>query len=120
LENRIMPKLINSYPKYRHHKRSGQAIVELNGLEYRLGPWNTEASSREYRRLVEERLARDQQPIVDAADLTVAELIVRHWAFAKKKYVRNGKPTPEQFHVKTALRPLKGLYANQWANEFTP
>ncbi len=33
-----MPLLINSTPKYHRHKRSGQAIVTLNGRDFYLGP----------------------------------------------------------------------------------
>jgi hypothetical protein len=33
-----MPKLLNSLPKYRRHKASGQAIVTLCGNDFYLGP----------------------------------------------------------------------------------
>ena len=38
-----MPRLVNSVPKYRKHKQSGQAIVTLNGRDYLLGPWRTKS-----------------------------------------------------------------------------
>jgi hypothetical protein len=31
-----MPKLVNSSPKYRHHRPSGQAVVTLNGVDHYL------------------------------------------------------------------------------------
>jgi hypothetical protein len=36
-----MPKLTNAVAKYRKHKRSGQAIVTVNGRDFYLGPWGT-------------------------------------------------------------------------------
>ena len=43
-----MPKLINSLPKYRKHRASGQAVVTLNGRDHYLGPHGTKANKREY------------------------------------------------------------------------
>ena len=116
-----MPKLINSVPKYRRHKQSGQAIVTLNGRDYLLGPCGTKASKVKYDRLVAEWLARDRQPLVDAgAGLNVAELASRYWLYATKKHVRNGEPTAEQFKIKTALKHLLRLYEQHPAAEFAP
>ena len=116
-----MPKLINSVPKYRRHKQSGQAIVTLNGRDYLLGPWNTKASKIKYDRLIAEWLARDRQPLVDAGvGLNVAELASRYWLYATKKHVRHGKPTAEQFKIKTALKHLLRLYEQHPAAEFAP
>jgi hypothetical protein len=115
-----MPKLTNSVPKYRKHRQSGQVIVTLNGHDHLLGPWGTQTSKRKYDRLVAEWLARDRQPAVAAADLTVAELAARYWEHAKRKYTRRGQPTAEHFHVKTALQHLLRLYQDQLAAQFTP
>jgi hypothetical protein len=51
-----MPKLVNSLPKYRKHRASGQAIVTLNGRDHYLGPHGTKTSKIEYDRLVAEYL----------------------------------------------------------------
>jgi integrase len=115
-----MPKLTNGVPKYRRHKRSGQAIVTLNGRDYFLGPFGTKASHVNYDRHILEWLARGRQPVVQAADLTIVEVADRYWSFAKKKYVRAGRPTPEQFHVKTAIKHLLRLYETHAAIEFGP
>src|SRR5215510_13814790 len=101
-----MPKLINSFPAYRKQKQSGQAIVTLNGRDYLLGPWGTQVSKTKFDRLIGEWLARDRQPIVDAADLDVAELTSRYWSYATKKHVRHGQPTAYQFKIKSATQHL--------------
>lgn len=116
-----MPRLNHTAPKYRKHKPSGQAVVTLNGRDHYLGPYGSKTSRREYDRLVGEWLARDRQPTVGAADgLLMAELAARYWTFAAGKYVRNGKPTAEQHHIKTALRHLLKLYEGHEAAEFGP
>ena len=52
-----MPKLTKKLPSYRRHKRSGQAIVNLSGKDFYLGPHGTKASKAEYDRLIGEWLA---------------------------------------------------------------
>lgn len=116
-----MPRLVHTAPKYRKHKPSGQAVVTLNGRVHYLGPYGSKASHREYDRLLGEWLARDRQPLVGGPDgLLVSELAARYWAFATRKYVRHGKPTAEQHHIKTALRHLLKVYETHEAAEFGP
>lgn len=52
-----MPKLSNSVPTCRRHKRSGQAVVTLAGRDDDLGRYGTKASRTEYDRLVGEWIA---------------------------------------------------------------
>ena len=52
-----MPRLVSQTPKYRKHRASGQAIVELGGKVHYLGSYGTRASRLEYDRLVMEWLA---------------------------------------------------------------
>jgi hypothetical protein len=49
-----MPKLVTSIPKYRKHKQSGQAVETLNGRNFLLGPYGTQASKAEYDRVTAE------------------------------------------------------------------
>jgi hypothetical protein len=49
-----MPRLTRKYPDYRLHKRSGQAVVTLDGLTYYLGPHGSPESRAEYDRLIAE------------------------------------------------------------------
>ena len=52
-----MPRLTDAVPKYRKHKRSGQAVVTICGIDHYLGPHGTKASKLEYDRLITEWFA---------------------------------------------------------------
>ena len=55
-----MPKKTVKLPAYRHHKGSGQAIVQIGGIRHYLGKFGSEKSQERYRRLVAELMV---QPI---------------------------------------------------------
>ena len=78
-----MPQLRNKYPSYRRHKASGQAVVDLGGTTYYLGPHGSKASKREYDRLIQLWLAKGRtMPRSDGATgITVTELLARYWHF---------------------------------------
>ncbi len=50
-------------PKYRLHKGSGQALVQLNGHRIYLGKHGSEESREKYRRIVAEWLANGSSPV---------------------------------------------------------
>lgn len=53
-----MPRVAPGYIlKYRYHRRSGQARVEIDGKTFYLGPWKSTASYAEYDRLIIQWLA---------------------------------------------------------------
>jgi integrase len=56
----------------------------------------------------------------EADGLLVSELAARFWTYATKKYARDGQPTAEQHHVKTAIRHPLRLYESHLAAEFGP
>ncbi len=69
-----MPNRKPRTPLYRHHKASGQAVVTLNGRDFYLGKYRTEASRVEYDRHVSEWLTHGRRlPSAPdgAPDLTV-------------------------------------------------
>ena len=74
---------ISRVPSYPRHKPSGQAVVTLNGHDIYLGKWNTKASRAEYDRLITEWLAAGRCLPKAQGDLTVAELALHYWRFAK-------------------------------------
>lgn len=115
-----MPRLSQSLPKYRKHRASGQAIVELNGHRHYLGPHGTKASKVEYDRLIAEWLAGGRRPLGGNAEdaLSIAELILAYWQFVKRHYVKGGKPTSEQSSIRWALKPLRETYGKTPAVEF--
>jgi hypothetical protein len=71
-------------PKYGRHKQSGQARVLLKGQHSLLGPYGSNASRRQYNRLITLWLANGQQvPAAPTGDLTVTTLINRFWEHAR-------------------------------------
>ena len=114
-------------PKYRRHKGSGQALVQLNGERIYLGKYGTEESKEKYRRLVAEFLAGSQKPKAasqgafrSASPIKVKELILAFWRHAKQRYVKNGQPTSEIRSFRTALRPIRNLYGREPVTSFGP
>ena len=107
-------------PTYRRHKPSGQPVVNLDGQDVYLGPWNTKASRAEYDRLIGEWLAAGRTLPRPEADLTIAELALRHWRFAKGYYRKEGRPTGSLDRVKIAMRILRESYAHTLAKDFGP
>ena len=71
-----MPRRSQSLPKYRKHRASGQAVVNLAGRDHYLGPHGTQTSRREYDRLVGEWMAqgRPTHPTRSVCDITVVEI----------------------------------------------
>ena len=117
-----MPRLTTTPPKYRKHKRSGQAVVTLNGRDYYLGPHGSKTSRAEYDRVISEWLVNGRRLCADDTrpQLIVTELIAAYWEWAQTYYVKNGEPTGEQASIRIALRHLRTLYGHTPASEFGP
>jgi len=114
-------------PKYRLHKGSGQALVQINGERIYLGKHGTEQSREKYRRIVAESLGKTKHspswpPRNDqnGAVLLVGGLILEFWRFAEEYYQRDGKPTSELGCLRDALKPLRDLYGRTAAAKFGP
>ncbi len=106
-----MPKLLNSQPKCRRHKASGQAIVTLDCQDFYLGPHGSKISMSEYDRLVAEWLANGRRiPQTDKASVSIEELLAAFWGHAQRHYVGlDGKPTQELKSFRYAMKPLRAL-----------
>ena len=117
-----MPRLTVTPPKYRKHKRSGQAVVTLNGRDYYLGPHGSRISRAEYDRVVSEWLINGRRlpSADDRPQLIITELIAAYWEWAQTYYVKNGEPTGEQASIRIALQHLRKLYGHTPADEFGP
>jgi integrase len=114
-------------PKYRLHKGSGQALVQINGERIYLGKYGTEESKEKYRRQVAEFLAGGLKPKAGsqgshrlASTIKVKEMILAFWQRAKRRYVKNGQPTSEIHSFRTALRPVRHLYDGEPVTNFGP
>jgi hypothetical protein len=68
-----MPTLVNTVPKYRKHKASGQAVVTIGGFDHYLGPFNSKASRIEYDRVIGEWITAGRpSSLARPNDLTIA------------------------------------------------
>jgi len=108
-------------PSYRRHKPTGQAVVTIGGRDHYLGRWNTKASRAEYDRLIGEWLAGGRSLPKPEAFLTIAELALRYWKYAKRYYRGpDGQPTSSLERVKSSLRVLRESYAHTFVRDFGP
>ena len=117
-----MPRLTTSLPKYRKHKASGQAIVNLDGSDFYLGPYGSQASRREYDRLVGEwqQNGRRLPPRGLHNELATAELLNSYHKFAEGYYVKNGRPTSAIHGIRAMLKLVRKYYGDTQAVEFGP
>lgn len=117
-----MPKLKIQIPKYRLHKASGQAVVTLSGKDFYLGEHGSEASQVEYNRLLAEWQLNGRGALSKNSEeeLRVDELILAYMVHVKSYYVKNGKPTTSQQHIRDTLKPLHYLYGKTLVGDFGP
>ncbi len=108
-----MPRRRSHVPAYRLHKSSGQARVIVDGEHIYLGQYGSLESREKYSRLIAE-LAASASPSSrppDAKrcnhDVTVNELLLAYWRFAKTYYSKDGKPSKELACTQEALRPVR-------------
>lgn len=107
-------------PKYCKQRLRDLAYVTLGGQRFYLGKYGTRASKREYDRLIEEWLANGRRVQPLNAGISVAELCLAYWQFAKGHYRKNRKPTDQLATVKITLRWLKELHRDSSADKFGP
>lgn len=121
----------NVLPSYLLHKPTGKARVRINGHDYYLGEYGSEASRREYGELVAKlhsgqvldpflRSGHRRDPRQDGGP-TVAELLKAYFCFADKYYLNHdGTPTDEIQCLNSAAKPLRELFAFTPIRDFTP
>jgi integrase len=120
-----MPRPRNPIPSYRLHRQSGQAVTTLRlpdgtRKDVLLGVYNSHASKVEYERVISEWRATSGRAATPPG-LTVNELILAFWGHAERHYRHpDGTPTSELDNYKLSLRPLKALYGDAPAAEFSP
>ena len=109
-------------PAYRLYRRTGQAVVTLNGRDYYLGRYRTDASRDEYDRLIAEWLSsgRCLPNAMLEHQLTVLELTAAFWKHVQIHYVKDGLPTSEVHCYRQALSPVKRLFGRIPAVSFGP
>jgi integrase len=111
-------------PSYRFHKARNCAVVTINSKDQYLGVFDSQESWEKYHRLIAEWLATrclpSAPPSATAEPLTIAEIVLAYWKFAKTYYLKDGQPTSEQLTIRQALRFVRGLYGSTPAQDFTP
>ena len=114
-------------PKYRLHKGSGQALVQIDGRRIYLGKYDSPESHQKYERIVSEWLAAARRPetasrgqAAPGVAISINELLLLYWKFASSYYVKDGEPTKELGCMRDALRPVRRLYGDTAAREFGP
>ena len=113
----------SSVPKYRHHKGSGQAFVQVKGKRHYLGSYGSPKSKEAYSRFIAELAVNPvAAPSLTAqpVDITVVELAAAYQDFAEEYYRKNGVTTPTAANVKRALLVAQGLYGRTAAKDFGP
>jgi len=119
-----MPRLTKSNPKYRRHKASGRAFVELDGKRFYLGAFGSPESKAKYNQLVGEYLLADRSvPASLAQNLTqvsITELCLDYVRRARVYYQKAGEPTAEYALVKTVLKRFRAECGHLLAADFGP
>jgi hypothetical protein len=114
-----MPSRNGRVPAYRLHKPSGQARVIVNGEHIYLGKYGSTESREKYARLIAE-LASTNGEARQTAPVSINEIILSYWRFAKVHYQKDGQPTKELACMRESLRPVRELYGSTPAREFGP
>lgn len=120
-------------PKYRRHKKIYARVV-LNGREIHLGRYGSPESKANYERVVSKwlqtgrkaplpkRLATQKKLRDESGDddtiLTITELCVKYFTYAKTYYTKAGKPTSEVTGIQRAIRDLRKLYGETLIEDF--
>jgi hypothetical protein len=110
-------------PAYYLHKSSGQARVIINHEHIYLGKYGSAESHEQYFRLISELSSVGSTTSTNTAkflSISVNELILNYWRYAQSYYIKNDKPTPTLEGIRAALRPLRTLYGQTLAGEFSP
>jgi integrase len=125
-----MPKLKkDADPKYRLHRRSGQAMVTLSGLDFSLGAFGSDESKSRYNRLVAKwrdngRVALREWRHEEAAPRrlegpSIETLVARYREHLEaRRRNPDGTIKREVENIRDALGPLREVYGTTAANEF--
>ena len=104
-------------PKYCRHKATNRAFVRIEGKMYYLGKYNSEASRREYDRIIGEFVANGRQPFHRPDEIRIENLVSRF-----QDYVHNEQDFCKYSKTRFArvLKRLNRLYGKQLVSQFGP
>jgi len=80
-------------PKYCRHKATNRAFVRIGGKAYYLGKYNSEASRREYDRIIGEFLANGRKTNYQSEEVIIENLIGKSLNYIKteRNYSQEGR-----------------------------
>ena len=104
-------------PKYCLHKGSGQAYCRIAGDMHYLGKYGSDASRREYDRIMGEFIANGRQAYRHPDEITVSQLIIRYLDHVETELSLSES---RKKNISIALRTLNELYGNQPVVAFGP
>lgn len=113
-------------PSHQHHKASGRGCVKICGRTFYTGKFGTPEAQAEYDRIVGLWIAAGRPDHFETAThvnpdaYTITELARDYWNHATEYYVKNGKPTEEQWCIKAALRYLNDNFGSLAVHDFGP
>jgi integrase len=103
-------------PKYCCHKPSGRAYVRIDGKMLYLGKHGSQASRREYDRIIAEFLASGRQGYKSPDGLIIENLILRYLDCIDERQYRN----ITKVRVANVLSRLQNLYGQLPITQFSP
>ena len=112
-----MPYKRKQLPKYCRHKATNRAFVRIEGKMYYLGKYNSEASRREYDRIIGEFVANGRQPFHRPDEIRIENLVARFLDYVYKEQDYCERSQTRFAHV---LGRLKHLYGKQLVSQFGP
>ena len=104
-------------PKYCLHKGSGQAYCRIAGDMHYLGKHSSDASRREYDRIMSEFIANGRQPFRHPDEILVEGLIVRYLDYVETEL---NVSTSRRQIISLALRHLNKFWGKQPVSSFGP
>ena len=104
-------------PKYCHHKSTDRAYVRIKGKTFYLGKYGTQASRREYDRVIAEFVTNGRQAFHDPDEILVEQLIIR---FIDTAEAERNYSADRIAKIVRILRHLDSLYGAQPVTNFTP
>ncbi len=114
----------SSIPKYRRQRRpkgKDAAFVEVNGCRtYFPGAYGSAESKQAYGRAIAELQSHGGRPPAPIDKITIVEVLAAYWRHAQAYYVKDGRPTSEVESLRQALRPVRRLYGQLPASQFSP
>lgn len=109
-------------PKYRLHKKSGRAVVTIDGKDFYLGKHGSKESHQRFNRLLLDHWTQpDADPKPTSRNpselITVTTLAIEYAKAARKKY---GPESSEWSRIQKVLQTIRETYGDLLAHEFGP